>query len=119
MENYILYALNDKKYGFLLLCLSHENVFSFYEKVQRNPIIQQGKGLILLDQLLVTGNGNNRFVSIPYDCGRMDFSNAHNVTVDNTIRELSVLLLNSNIDSLQNTILTESQQEMVRQRIAI
>ncbi len=119
MKDYILYGLNEKMYGVLLLCLSHENIFSFREEIEQEPLIKNGSGNILLDQLLVTGNGNNRFVIIPYDNGVIDFSKAHNATVSSKIRELSVELLNANVTSLQNTILTEIQQEMVRNRKAI
>lgn len=119
MKDYILYGLNEEKYGVLLLCLTHENIFTFYQDVQQEPLFQNSKGIILLDQLLVTGNGDNRFVSLPYDCGKIDFSKAENVMVSNTIRKISVELLNTNISALQNTILTDDQQEMVRQKIAI
>ena len=119
MKDYILYRLDDKLYGVLLLCLSHENVFSFCEDIRKEPLIKCGRGNILLDQLLVTGNGNNRFVIIPYEYGVIDFSKAHNTTVNSKIRELSVELLNANVASLHNTILTDTQQEMVRNRKAI
>ena len=67
MKDYILYRLDDKLYGVLLLCLSHENVFLFCEDIRKEPLIKCGRGNILLDQLLVTGNDNNRFVIIPYE----------------------------------------------------
>lgn len=114
MKDYILQALDEKLYGVLLLCLSHENIFSFCDDVRQEPLIKNGKGNILLDQLLVTGNGNNRFVKIPYEYGVIDFSKAHNTTVSSEIRELSVALLSANVTSLQNTILTDTQQEMIK-----
>lgn len=119
MKEYVLSGINEKMYGVLLLCLSHENIFSFCEELQQEPIIKNGKGNILLDQLLVTGNGNNRFVIIPYDNGRIDFSKARNTSVPQKIREISVELLSMNVASLQNTVLTDLQQEMVRKKIPI
>lgn len=119
MKDYVLYELNEKMYGVFLLCLSHENIFSFCEEVEQELFIQNSSGYILLDQLLVTGNRDNRFVAIPYDYGKIDFSKAHNTIVDRKIRELSVELLNRYATSLQNTILTDDQQEMIRKRIAI
>ncbi len=119
MKDYVLVELDEKMYGVFLLCLSHENIFSFCDEVQQEAIIQNGKGNILLDQLLVTGNGSNRFVIIPYDYGKIDFSKARNTSVNKKIRELSVELLGMNTDSLKNTILTDIQQEMIRRRIVI
>ena len=119
MKDYVLYGLDGEKHDVLLLCLSHENVFTFYEDVQKEPVIQNGTGTILLDQLLVTGNGENRFVTLPYNQGMIDFSRAENATVNHEIRRLSVELLNKYITSLQDTILTEAQQEMVQNKTAI
>jgi len=119
MKEYIIRGLDDMKEGVLFLCLSHENVFSFFDEVQHEPVVQNGKGYILLDQLLVTGNGENRFVSIPYDHGEIHFSRAHNASVDPSIRKLSVELLRDHVESLHNTILTDLQQEMVLKRIVI
>ena len=119
MKEYVLYGLDEELYDVLLLCLSHKNVFSLCEEIRKEPLIKCGRGNILLDQLLVTGNGNNRFVIIPYEYGVIDFSKAHNTTVNSKIRELSVELLKANIASLHNTILTDTQQEMVRNRKAI
>ena len=119
MKDYVLHKLDRNLYRALLLCLSYENIYTYYEEIQKEPLIMDSKGKIILDQLLVTGNGENRFVAIPYEFGVIDFTKAENIKVDIGIRQLSVELLNASISSLQNTILTESQREMVQNNIAI
>ena len=119
MKNYALLGLDDKMDGVLLICLSHENIYSFCDELQRENLIRNGKGIILLDQLLVTGNGENRFVTIPFDRGIIDFSKAHVASADLKIRKISAELLKKNVASLHDTILTEAQQEMIQNNIAI
>ena len=113
MKNYILHSVRNKKYDALLLCLSHENIFSFVEDLQHNSLIQSNKGTLLLDQVLVTENGANRFVALPYDKGKVDFTKAHNASGDFDMRQLSTELLKANIPNLQYTILTKSQRDKV------
>ena len=119
MKEYILCKLKDRSYDVLILCLSHESVLTYYEEIQNEALIQNNKGYCLIDQLLVTGNEQNRFILIPYIYGLLDFANGKAVSVNQNIRKLSVDLLSKNITALQDTILTDSQQKMVLNKVAI
>lgn len=119
MKNYVLFGLDDKMDRVLLICLSYESIYSFCDELQREYCIRNEKGVILLDQLLVTGNGKNRFVTIPFEKGKIDFSKAHVASVDIEIRKISADLLKKNVVSLRDTILTEAQKEMIQNNIAI
>ena len=119
MKEYVICKLDEKPYDALIVCLSHESVLSYWDEIEKESLLQDSKGYIILDQLLVTGAGKNRFVMIPYLYGTLDYTKAKIIKVSYHIRKLSVDLLNRNITSLQNTILTDDQQEMVQNRVAI
>jgi hypothetical protein len=94
-------------------------VLSYCEEIENESLIQNNKGYCLIDQLLVTGNEQNRFVLIPYIYGLLDFARGKAVSVNQNIRKLSVELLNKNVPALQDTILTDFQQRMVLNNVAI
>ena len=113
MRIYTLQSLNNQQYNVFLVCLTNENTFSFTEELQKEILIQEKTGSLLIDQVLVTGNNKNRFVLIPYERGKIDFSMARNTTVSPKIRQLSSKRIKENITHLEFTILTKEQQDKV------
>lgn len=120
MKNYAIAKVDDNhEYNLLVLGLTHESVFTFYNDLVREPEFSNSHGVLLLDQLLATGNGENRYIAIPYNRNVLDFSQAKKVDVDNQVRQISTSMLLENISILANSILTEEQRELIRQKIAL
>ena len=119
MSDYVIIKLNDGRYNAFLLCLTFESILNYLESIEKELIIQQNHGNILIDQLLVTGNGPNRFLSCFFRHGKLDISSAHTATPGTHYRELSLRLLQRNYSSLRNSILTNQQRDSIKRGIPI
>jgi hypothetical protein len=71
-------------------------------------------GNILIDQLLITGNNNNRFLSLNIKNGSFDFSTASNVEADFLYHQLTSSELKKNRPLLDNSILSSKQKSLIR-----
>lgn len=119
MIDYTITKLNYGCYNAFLLCLTFENILNYLDSIEKEMIIQQNNGSILIDQLLVTGNGINRFISCFFNHGKIDVSSAHIVVPEEHYRKLSVRLLQQNYSLLKNSILTNQQRDCIKQGIPI
>ena len=119
MKEYAITKIDYQKYDLFLLCLTHESIFKFYDDLIQEPEFLGSQGILLLDQLLTTGNEENRYVAIPYNCNGLDFDKAKKVAADKKIRQISTDILYDNIAYLDSSILTDDQREQIYQRIAI
>lgn len=107
MKNYEIQQLQDKKYNALLLWLSSENIIEYITEIEHEPLLMQSKGTLLIDQLLITGDGKNRFVSCLYDHGKIDLTTAKRVE-QNNYKKISKELLRKNFELLKYSILTKN-----------
>lgn len=119
MSDYVIIKLNNGRYNAFLLCLTFESILNYLESIEKELIIQQNHGNILIDQLLVTGTGPNRFLSCFFNHGNLDISSAHTVTPGTHYRELSLRLLQRNYSLLKNSILTNQQRDNIKRGIPI
>lgn len=107
-------VLDNKKYLILAIVTDCKDVFAFLKVLYETPIAKDFKKKILLDQLLITGNSDNRFVEVPYKYGVAKLHLGKKVEVDEEMRQLSTdMLLKSGID-LDNTILSDCQKRIIR-----
>ena len=72
----------------------------------------------MIDQLLITGHNDNRFLSCNFSHGKLDFTTARIVNPTNFFREETVDLLHDNYGYVENSILTDSQRQKVRDKVA-
>ena len=72
-------------------------------------------GKILIDQLLVTGNSRNRFISCEYINGILDLTTAQTVRGDRYFKNIATKWLNAHYAYVENSILTEDQRKYVRE----
>jgi hypothetical protein len=117
---YKMYILSSGNYACLVVCLSYESMFSYIEELQAE-LGAKGikKGEILIDQLLISGNGKNRFLSIEVENGYFLYTTAKNVIVDQYYHQLTSSELMRNQVLLENSILTPKQISMISRGCAI
>lgn len=101
-----------------VLCLSSESLLSYIRKIEAELTEDTKEKRILIDQLLITGNGTNRFVSYVFSNGRLDFKTAQNVTPAEFFRKETVKWLHNNYSYVKNSILTEEQRQKIKDNIA-
>ena len=115
MTNYYkTYYLSSGIYSCMVICLSYESIYSYIDSLQKE-LNRKGirKGNVLIDQLLITGNGKNRFLSLCIDNGNFVFTSAQNVNADYYYHQLTSSELKRNKHLLYNSILTSRQVSMI------
>ena len=66
MNEFFIDKVKDYGYDRFLLCLTFEGIATYRLSIESSPLIRRQTGKLLIDQLLVTGNGQNRFISCEY-----------------------------------------------------
>lgn len=111
---YKIYNLSDSSFDCLIVCLSYESIFSYIDILQ-NELNSKGihDGNILIDQLLITGNRKNRFLSIKIENSYFVYTSAKNLEVDYYYHQLTSSELKRNQLLLENSILSSKQISMI------
>lgn len=110
MNEFVILKVKTSGYDRFLLCLTFESIATYKSLVELSPLIMFQTGKILIDQLLVTGNGQNRFISCEYVNGILDFTTAQSVRADDCFQSITVKWLNAHYTYVENSILTEKQR---------
>ena len=118
MGEYVVKKVNINNYHRFLLCLTFESVIKYLDSIESSPQITGYSGDILIDQLLVTGNGENRFISCKITQGKLDCSSAHSVQPDKQFREMTSKWLNKHYSYVEHSILTEHQRHCIKSGIS-
>lgn len=71
MNEYTILRTNKEDYDRLVLCLSSESLFEYIEKIEQTLAEDNLDRKVLIDQLFITGNGTNRFMSIFFLMGNL------------------------------------------------
>jgi hypothetical protein len=117
MKDYLLYNLNNNQYDYFLLCLTYESILNYISTLENEQLLQSKKGKLLIDQLLITGNGKNRFMACEYNCGEIVLSTAENIIPDRSYKDLTIKLLQQNFEQLNNSILSDHQRELIMEGV--
>lgn len=118
MKEYKIIKINAEGYGRLVLCLTFENLLSYINKIEKVLSEIATDEIILIDQLLVTGDGANRFMSCSFSKGKFDFRTAHTVIAEECYRKETIEYLHDNYCYVENSILTDAQRQKIRDKIA-
>lgn len=79
MNEYKIIKTNIEGYDRLVLCLTFESLLTYIKKIECSLSGTETDEIILIDQLLITGDGANRFMSCLFKNGKLDFRTAHTV----------------------------------------
>lgn len=115
MAQFLIKKINIKDYDVLLLFLSTESIFDQLSLIEEDSCIKKASGTILIDQLFLTGNNENRFISCSFKNGKIDFNTAKVVQPNINIRKKIIKWLNNHYQYVENSILTECQKNKIKQ----
>jgi len=113
MVNYLIKQLDIDQY--YLICMDYNSVLNYLDEIENEPLIRSNTGNLIIDQLLVTGNGKNRFLACMFSHGEIKLNTAKNVNVTDAFKRISSELFNQNLDALKYSILTDTQLDLIRQ----
>lgn len=117
MNEYEIIKTNKEDYGRLVLCLTFESLFTYIQKIEEALMHECNNERILIDQLLVTGNGQNRFMSMSFVNGKLDFKSAEIVYPVEFYRRETIEWLRSHFLYVENSILTDVQRQNIKDNI--
>ncbi len=113
MNGFVIEKLNNDEYDLFLLCLSFESIVNYLNDIESSEQIVGKSGVLLIDQLLVTGNSDNRFISCKYISGKIDINSTTKVIPEERMKELSLRLLSENKGCYKNSILTSYERQCI------
>ena len=119
MKKYNLKKINEDEYTYFIISLTYESILDYIEEIENELLIEKNIRLILIDQLLTTGNNKNRFISCEYQNGKIRLFTAKNVDCKENIRKISSQILKDKCDLIENSILTKHQKQKIKEGIAI
>lgn len=117
MNEYTILRTNKEDYDRLVLCLSSESLFEYIEKIEQTLAEDNLDGKVLVDQLFITGNGTNRFMSISFFHGKFSVKTAHVVDPPEHYRKATVEWLHNNYHYVEHSILTTDQKQKIKDNI--
>ena len=106
-------------YGYdrFIICLTFESILNYLSEIESASEMVTYSGKVLIDQLLITGDGDNRFISCNFLNGKLDMTTAQIVIPDNKFRNITTEKLHKKYIYVENSILTEYQKECIRKGI--
>lgn len=113
MNEFVIRKMNSCEYDKFLLCLTFESIINYLDDIESSPEIKGQSGMLLIDQLLVTGDCENRFICCVYKDGKIDVSSTRKVIPTDEYRRKSVEELQSKFDCLKFSILSDEQKERI------
>lgn len=119
--NFKTYHLSEGPYNCFVICMSYKSIFDLFDQI---CIELKSKGIataeVLFDQLFITGNKNNRFLSITYNNGLLLHSTAVNVLpTEKKYRQLTSYEFRKNVTLLDASALSETQKAMIKKGFVI
>lgn len=118
MSKYVVLQTNRAEYDRLVLCLSSESLLSYINEIEDALALDKKEERILIDQLLITGNGSNRFLGCEFAYGKLNFATARIVVPDEYYRKEAISWLHDHSSYVENSILTDEQKRKIRNKIA-
>ena len=117
MNEYMIFKTNTEDYDRFVLCLSFESILTYIKEIENVLAQDKSEKKILIDQLLITGNGANRFMSCNFTEGRLDFKTARIVSPAECFKKETVSWLHENYLYVENSILTEEQRRKIKENV--
>jgi hypothetical protein len=111
MKEYVLHKIDDGKY--YLFCLSFYSILNYLRDLENEEEIKSNKGILIIDQFLVAGNGENRFLTCDFSDGVVEISSTKNFVPEAKLDALALNVLQDNFNLLNSSILTKKQRELI------
>lgn len=112
MKEYIIKEIERDGYNRFLLWLSAESILDHLSSIEDSLNMANTTGKVLIDQLFITGDNMNRFMSCEFKNGKFDFRTARIVYPTEYFRMETTEWLKKNYRYVENSILTETQRKM-------
>lgn len=117
MNEYKIIKTNVEGYDRFIICLTFESLLTYIKEIECSLSGTEKDETILIDQLLVTGDSANRYISCIFKNGKLEFKTSHIVIPSEYYRNKTVEFLHDNYCYVENSILTEAQRQKIKDKI--
>lgn len=112
-KQYVVKQLNSNQ--IYLICMDYDSILNYIDEIEDESLLKSNSGEIIIDQLLVAGNGKNRFISCQFNYGKIELGTAKNIEGIYDYRRITVELLKEYQNELKYSILTDSQLRQIHE----
>lgn len=115
MENFNMFNINEERWNLLIALNTNDSPFDLLDEIQQALEEIHFKGNVLFDQMLHTGNTEERFICASYYDGIFEQNSFRFVNVEkkNVVRRYLCEYLKADKDMLLYSCLTEQQQKLI------
>ena len=117
MKPYAIKLTPNQEYIAIILCLTTESIMTYLDQIEKNPMLDNKNGILIIDQLLLTGNTLNRYVQCEFKNRHLQISSTIKITPTSHHKALSLKLLQENYNSLDTSILTDREKSYIQHNI--
>lgn len=115
MKEFIIEQINKPYAKYLIFGITVNSPLFCLDEIEKSIDLLNGD-CIVFDQLLQTGNTNNRFLAMSIDNGHFDMGSARNMDgsiIDTEMRKIGCDFLRENAEILKHCILVSEQKEAI------
>lgn len=115
MKDIIINKSNDPKIKYVIFSISSDSPLFLLEEINKNINLKNGQS-VLFDQLLQTGDSNNRFLNLKFVNGTFDLSSIQHIDkekLDETLYKFISDFLRKEQRLLRYSILLEEQKNFI------
>ena len=115
MNNFEMFMINEEKVNILIIMKTNEPPFDYLSEIEDSLREKQYTGAVMIDELLHSGNTEERFIYGYFDGNRFDNgkSTFEFVPKKSKLREPVCFYLSRDRESLEFSILTTRQQKLI------
>ena len=115
MKDIIINKSNNPKIKYVIFSISTDSPLFLLDEIIKNINLENGQK-VLFDQLLQTGDSNNRFLSLKFANGKFDLSSIQHIDkeqIDETLYKFISDFLRNEQRLLRYSILLEEQKNFI------
>lgn len=115
MDNFKIISLNETEIKILIVMKTCDSPFDFVSEIQEQLQVIHFSGVFVIDELLHSGNNEERFISGFFDGKAFDNSKFKYVNIGkkSPVRNYVCEYLQSDLEVLKYSSLTEKQQKLI------
>lgn len=97
----------------LVICLNYDSILNYIDELEIAINKLNEKKILVIDQLLITGNGKNRFIECEIESGHIQLSSAKVIKPVSDILKVSTEFFLNNIKIVNDSFLSEYEKNQV------
>ena len=112
-KKYVFKQLNSKQ--IYLICMDYNSILNYIDEIENESLLESNAGELIIDQLLVAGNGKNRFITCQFYNGKIELGTAKNIEGTYDYKKITTELLKEYQNDLKYSILTDNQLRQIHE----